>query len=617
MIVSDYPNWSKSDLIKELKKLKKSKKYGLVWEEEKTKEKFDKEIKDKLPILKEIKSKEIITDHNTSHNILIEGDNYHVLSVLNYTHKKKIDAIYIDPPYNTGNNTWKYNNRYIQDDDSFKHSKWISFMTKRLRLTKQLLKKNGIICITVDNHEIHNLRHIMEDVFPDKEVIVTVIEHNIRGRTKNNFALTHEYALWAVNKGEDLITKLPEMGDDIRRNLRRTGNNSKRSDSPTMFYGIEVDKKSLKIISATKPLLLEEKIPKHKNSNTEMIWPIHSDGNEKNWYYSPKTMLSEVKKGECYAKKIRDTIQIHYHIPGKLKRRKSVWSDPKYDASTYGSELLTEIIGENNFPFPKSIHAVKECISAMTAKKDALILDFFAGSGTTGHAVLELNNEDGGERKFILCTNNEGDICNEITLPRLSNVIRGYKFKGKQRDILFEKKLSYTIIKIGNKISEELEQIKIDNKNNYDNFEVKIKNNIIQLIGIKEINEKKSGLGGNIKLFKTNFVEGEPTDKNKKKLVDRSTEMLCLKEDCFDKIQSGQSFKIFKNPNDNYMGIIYDDDGIEPFKKAILNLKTKINTYIFSLDESAREEEFEDIIEMIDLKPIPQVILNVYWRIFR
>ncbi len=611
----DYSSWSQDELIKEIKKLNKRKKYGLVWDEERIKEIFEQEAEKKLPVLKEI-VKNGIKNQSKSNNILIEGDNYHALSVLNYTHKGKIDVIYIDPPYNTGNNTWKYNNRYIQDDDSYKHSKWISFMTKRLQRTKRLLKKNGVICVTIDNHELHNLRHMMGDVFPDKEIIVTVIEHNIRGRTRNNFALTHEYALWAVNEGDDLITKSSDMGDDIRRNLRRTGNNSRRADSPTMFYGIEVDKKSLRIISVTKPLLLKEKIPNHSNTNTEMIWPIDSDGNERNWYYSPKTMLSELKKGELYAKKIKNTIQIHYHITGKLKRRKSVWSDSIYDASTYGSELLTEIIGENNFPFPKSIHTVKECIRAMTNKKDAVILDFFAGSGTTGHAVLELNKEDGGDRRFILCTNNEGNICNEITLPRLLNVINGYSFTGKQRETLLEKKLSYAVIKKGEEIYAEIEQIKLEQKSNFTKFEVKIKKETIRLIGIKEIKGKKSGLDGNLKYFTTFFVDSEPTDQNKKIMVEQSTEMLCLKEDCFELVKKGNQFKIFKNHNDQYLGIIYYYDGIEPFQKEILKIGKKINTYVFSFTDEINEDEFEQVRSLITLKPIPSAILNIYRQMF-
>ena len=254
---------SKSALNQEIKRLQdeikrlKKKTYGLVWDREKTREKFEKETYGKLPVLKEVAKCAVKNGNsNQSTNILIEGDNYHALAVLNYTHRKNIDAIYIDPPYNTGSKDWKYNNSYVDKDDPFKHSKWLSMISKRLILAKNLLKPNGIICVTIDNHEIHNLRHVMEDVFPDREIIVTAIEHNFRGRTKNNFALTHEYALWAVRKDADLITKSDVQSDDIRRNLRRTGNNSRRYESPTLFYGIEVDKKSLKIISVTEPLPL-------------------------------------------------------------------------------------------------------------------------------------------------------------------------------------------------------------------------------------------------------------------------------------------------------------------------------------------------------------------------
>ena len=185
-----YTDWTKEELIKQICALEKRKKYGLVWDEEKTKERFEVDAEEKLPVLVEDRKREITTDADKLVNILIEGDNYHALSVLNYTHPKSIDVIYIDPPYNTGNNTWKYNNRYVNEDDAYKHSKWLSFIEKRLRLAKNLLASNGIICLTIDNYEVHNVRHLMEGIFLDRDIIMTVIEHNFRGRVKNNFALT-------------------------------------------------------------------------------------------------------------------------------------------------------------------------------------------------------------------------------------------------------------------------------------------------------------------------------------------------------------------------------------------------------------------------------------------
>ena len=184
----DYTNWSKEDLVKEIKKLKKRKKYGIVWDDEKTKEEFDKNSIGKFPILKEIKTKGIQTDNNSPTNILIEGDNYHTLSVLNYTHEKQVDVIYIDPPFNTGSTSWKYNNKFVERDDSFKHSKWLSFMKKRLNLSKHLLRKSGIIIVAIDDYEIHTLRLLLDEIFDEHNRLGTItVVHNPRGRNDDKF----------------------------------------------------------------------------------------------------------------------------------------------------------------------------------------------------------------------------------------------------------------------------------------------------------------------------------------------------------------------------------------------------------------------------------------------
>ena len=239
----------------------------------------------------------------------------------------------------------------------------------------------------------------------------------------------------------------------------------------------------------------------------------------------------------------------------------SVWQGAKYNAGNYGSSLLTQIMGTaNTFPYPKSLFTVKDMLEIIVGNnRNATILDFFAGSGTTGHAVLELNDEDDGKRNFIVCTNNENGICNDVCYPRIKKVIKGYTFDG----------------------------------------------------------EKKLGLEGNLKYYRTEFVGAAPTDKNKKKMVDLSTEMLCIKEECYHDIKLSKNYKIFKNNEGQYLGIIFDDEGIEPFKKELSSIDGKVSTYVFSLDQSAREEEFEDMIEKVDLKPIPEVILNIYRRIFR
>jgi len=197
-MANDYSKLSKDELLKVVEKLESRKKYGLVWDEERTKEQFEKESKNALPVLKEVKGKEIITDPDKPINILIEGDNYHTLSVLNYTHQNKIDLIYIDPPYNTGNRTWKYNNCYVDKEDSYRHSKWLSFMKKRLRLAKNLIKDDGVIVVTIDDYEIFQLGMLMDEIFGEENRLANVVVLNKKsGRTTDAFFATcHEYYLF-------------------------------------------------------------------------------------------------------------------------------------------------------------------------------------------------------------------------------------------------------------------------------------------------------------------------------------------------------------------------------------------------------------------------------------
>jgi adenine-specific DNA-methyltransferase len=560
----NYDDWSKKDLIKELKKFKRRKKYGIVWDQERIKEVFDKEVEGKLPVLQEIKNKEIFTNSNDPTNILIEGDNYHALSVLNFTHKKKIDLIYIDPPYNTGAKDWKYNNDFVDKEDSYRHSKWLSLIHNRLRLAKSLLKKDGMLIITIDDNELFHLGTLLEDMFPAHDLFVITIEHNKRGRRGKNFAKTNEWAIFLVPSGMELIQEEQldvEIGGETR-NLRRTGSGSKRTERPRKFYPIWVNKKTLKVVSAGDPISVDQKWKYEEKKDLVTLWPIDKKGIEKNWHYGVERTRKCIQQKELEVREQDYGLQVYYTLRKKTsKKYKTVWTGSKFDASTHGSVLLERILGvSGSFDYPKSLYAVLECLIATVGnRKSATVLDFFAGSGTTGHAVLELNEEDDGNRQFILCTNNENNIATDVCYPRIKNIIHGYS---------------------------------------YDDVQI-------------------AELGGNLKYFKTAFVNSELTDQNKKKLVERCTEMLCLKENCFKEIKSEKNFKIFRNHLDRYLGIIYDDAGIHPFRNQILKLNKKINTYVFSLDESAREEEFEDVKNMVELKPIPEAILNVYRSIFK
>ncbi len=573
MAKKDYSIWSKQDLIDELKKVEKRKKYGIVWEDKP--EQVALLCREKLPVLTEDKDKEIETDKEKPVNILIEGDNYHALSVLNYTHKGKVDVIYIDPPYNTGNEGFVYNDNRVDMNDSYRHSKWLSFIEKRLKLSKNLLSSNGIIFISIDDNEVAQLKLLCDEVFGEVNFIALIIvQTNKGGRDYLEIAKTHEYLL-CYGKSTDI--KLNELPKDISalkledetgkfeiRELRNRNPKFTKENRPNLYYPIYVN-----------PLLTDNyghcavSLTKSKSYPIE-VFPKNSEGKDSCWRWGKKLVSQNIiednaQESQVVAKQKRDNgWNIYEKCRKSTTKAKSIWDDSEVRTER-GTIVLRNILGKSLFDHPKPVELIDKVLR-LSSKEDSIILDFFAGSGTTAQAVLELNNQDEGNRKFILCTNNESNngtgykILSDICYPRIEKVINGYK----------------------------------DLKN-----------------------QKIEGTKGNLKYFKTDFVDAQPTDRNKRKLVDKSTEMLCLKEDCFDEVMKGHEFKIFTNSQNKNLGIIYDDEGIEPFKKEAKKLKKKFIVYVFSLDESAREEEFEDVADLVELKPIPAVILNVYKRIFK
>jgi len=548
-----YQNYKKEELIAEIQKLKKHKKYGLVWEEKK--EEVVEMCKDKLPVLKEVKKREIVTDKNKPMNLLIEGDNYHSLSVLNYTHQKKIDVIYIDPPYNTGTKDWKYNNKYVDENDAYRHSKWLSFMNNRLKVAKNLLSDRGVLICTIDHNEQENLGLLLREVFPHKELVCITIVHNPAGIQGKNFSYTHEFAYFVFPKNGEFIGKTTRK-KELTSPLRDWGNDSERVKAKNCFYPIIIrDKKIVGFGNVCKKNFHPKSSNIKKKDGSIYVYPIDKNNIERKWVFNKSSAEKNIDKLFC--KKVNGKFTIMRKK--SLFKYRTVWIDKKYYANIYGTKLVNSII-RAEFPFPKSLYAVMDCIKAVIHDRDnSIILDFFAGSGTTGHAVIKLNREDGGNRKFILCTDNENNICTNVCYPRVKKIIRGYTdSKGK----------------------------------------------------------KIKGLGGNLKYFKTDFVDAEPTDKNKKKLTEQAIEMLCVKEGTYESVLNRKKFKIFKN-NKHYTGIILDQLVIPQFKKTIKGFKGRFSVYVFSLGDDTFEEEFSDIKQKVRLSPIPEAILRVYRRIFR
>ncbi len=548
------------------KELKKRKKYGLVWEEKP--EEVVEMCKEKLPVLKEVKNKEIITDKDKPVNLLIEGDNYHALSVLNYTHAKKVDVIYIDPPYNTGKpKEFKYNDKWVDLNDGYRHSKWVAFMEKRMKLAKNLLKDTGLIFISIDDNELAQLKLLMDrqpELFGENNKIgIFTIE--TPNQTSDVNKIKNSDFLLVYGKTSQAAFKLL-----FKKQVARCTTGKENQTQPIIEFP-----KGLKVVGVSDGIYKDTR----KTNGMEDIFLIKGPIIVRNGklvqsirlkarWANPNDMKRFINKFiskskhpifNKFGKELLDLYLLGDRFqPQMVKRGFDIPHTILLGFTQKGGDLLKNILHKETLQYPKHPSFIKYLLS-ISIDKNSIVLDFMAGSGTTGHAVLELNKEDDGNRQFILCTNNENNICTDVCYPRIKKVIRGYKnSKG----------------------------------------------------------EKVEGLGGNLKYFKTNFVDAEPTDKNKIKLTQQATEMLCIREETFEKVLDKKDFKIFKN-NNHYTGIIFDQLAIPGFKKTIKNIKGKFSVYVFSLSDETFDEEFADIKQKVKLSPIPEAILRVYRRIFR
>ena len=439
--------------INELEQFIRSMKYGLLFEEHE--EQIDIKLKDNIPIFIEDVEKEIKT--STGHyNFLLEGDNLHSLKLLEKTHKNSVDVIYIDPPYNTGNKDFIYNDKIVGTDDGYRHSKWLSFMKERLIIAHDLLSNKGIIFISIDEHEYAQLKILCDDIFGEINYIDNFIW--IKNSTKNLSKTTstnHEYILcYAKDKSfveTQSFFRVTKQGYDEVQAILKEGTDNKWSFEKTeekikMYYK---EHPELKGISQYKrvdygPASSEQKCLKAyrldnisapkatgKASTYEVLHPRTSlpcKAPSRGWAFTRETMEAHIKNNLVY---FYDSEE---NVPQFKRYLDTVTTDivkSCFENFSEGKKDLNKIFGECPFENPKPVSLIKYLIKIVTENnKNAVILDFFAGSATTGHAVLELNQEDGGNRKFILCTNNENNICEEVTYQRLKTVIIGIRKDG-------------------------------------------------------------------------------------------------------------------------------------------------------------------------------------------
>lgn len=511
---------------------------------------------------------------------------------MNYTHAKSIDVIYIDPPYNTGENDFKYNDKFVDKEDDFRHSKWLSFMSKRLRLAKNLLRDTGVIIIHIDENEFDSLNVLMEsEIFFEKNNLGTIVwnKKNPKGDAKG-VSTMHEY-VFCYAKNKEAFLKLQNT---VTRKKPNAVEILKKSEN-AFFKNWEVRNSPDEVLNVIKPFnyskaVLKDFIVKYDLAlvNKEFqAWLATQDfsGGEKAYKFIDES--GEVYRGVSMAWPNKEQAPDDYFIPLVHPIRKKCpvpdrgWRNPsstmksllKKNLILFGKDenkqperkyLLKENMFENtpslynfgssdddffknigiNFPYAKPVEVAKYLMSSIHPSPK-IILDFFAGSGTSLHAVLDFNENI---KQCILVTNDEGKICTEICYPRIKKVIKGYK-------------------------------------------------------NIKD--EKVEGLGGNLKYYKTNFVSSEPTHRNKRQLTAKSIEMLCIKENTFEEVLSKKDITIFKSQK-KYTAILFDEMKIEEFKKEIIKLKLPVSVYVFSLEGDDFGEEFEDLKNDLTLCQFPK-----------
>jgi len=625
-MAKDYSSLNKDDLIKVIEQLQSRKKYGLVWDEERTKEKFEKDSENAIPVLSAVKEKSIATNNNSQTHILIEGDNYHALSVLNYTHQNSVDLIYIDPPYNTGKQDFKYNDKWVDDEDGFKHSKWLSFMSKRLRITKQLLKEDGLFIAHIDEHESSTLNLLLDDIFGEENNLGVMVwdKKNPKGDARGVSA-QHEYlfvyaknasevfktekiqrpkknALKIIEKANELFARKNSI--DIPNDLKIIARKYKLPKELLEGYKREVN---LEVINSE----FQEWIKKQSFSGGEtayskiddngdvyrlvsMAWPnkkkapadyfiplIHPVTGKacpipgRGWRNPPTTMKLLLDKGLVVFGK-DESVQPQRKYLLKENMFENIPSILSFGSSD--DSLLRDMDVE--FENPKPVEFCKQIIEWFSPK-DGIVLDFFAGSGTVAHAVLELNKNGDSNRQAILSTNNELNgneatvlkkglpkeeleeygICRHITYPRIVKAIKGYT---------------------------------------------------------NSSGTKVLGLGGDLRYCKTTFVRRSLNkDDLKIKITLKCTEMLCIKEGVYKETFDSENYRIFDNGK-KVLAVYYslDREKLETLKSELKNLQGEKILYCFTLDPLGLDKNDFSDWDDVKLEPIPQKILDIYEEIY-
>ena len=544
-----------------LELLAENKPYGLVWEDKP--EDVEERLREELPVLKEVPERAIISDNPDAPNhILIEGDNLEALTALAYTHEGKIDVIYIDPPYNTGNKDFVYNDHYVDKEDSYRHSKWLSFMSRRLKIAKQLLSDKGVIFISIDDNEQAQLKLLCDDVFHEDHFVATIPWRKRTAKADVPHYLSQDYewvlcyanAHFAAGIQKD-SRKYYETNDfpGMPWRIHDLTKQTTAAERPNSYFTIVNPKNGIKYLaSQNRTWAITKETFENYYKNNRIVFPGDYD-----FLNISKPALrywkedDEAKAGERFG---------YTTVSSYINESVGMTQD--------GTKDVTNIFGEKAFAFPKPLSLIKFLLLISNPHfKNLTILDFFAGSGTTLHATMKLNAEDGGHRKCILVTNNENGICENVTYERNKRVIQGYTTpKGEQ------------------------------------------------VAGLTD---------NNLRYYRTDFVGRSRSVQNMRRLVNLSTDMLCIKEDLYEEQRefAGQQtyksvFRYFDNGRKRML-VIYREEAVEQLARLIAqtDFNGKIKVYVFSPSEDPWEETFEEVADKVELCALPAAIYNAYRRV--
>lgn len=548
--------------------LRSQKKYGLVWEDKP--EEIETRLVDELPVLTEVTERAIVSDAPDAPNhILIEGDNLDALTALAYTHEGKIDVIYIDPPYNTGNKDFVYNDSFVDKEDGYRHSKWLSFMNKRLQIAKSLLSSGGVIFISIDDNEQAQLKLLCDEIFGSSNFITNIIWQSTAGsNTGNEIVTTTEYVLvYTLNRsiahfdGQPLSADTFKLSDEYvkergrytldKLDRRRVGGHY----SEALNFPIEMPDGTLRYPGGGQQV----------NEGWNYLW----SKTKVQWGLDNNFIVFKKNKEEwaVYCKRYQNVDNNNKPVDRTTPYRNLITSDLFNTAQ--GTAELANIFNIRPFAFPKPSSFVKFLLSTtVTTLPKATILDFFAGSGTTLHATMQLNAEDGGHRKCILVTNNENNICEEVTYERNKRVIQGYTTP-KDEDI--------------------------------------------------------EGLHANsLRYYRTTLLSRDKSVKNMRQLVRLATDMLCIKNDIYTEAPfCGKNInkniaRYFDNGQGNRMLVIYEERAIQLLVQLMAQTEDdgiKTMVYVFSPGADPYTDDFEDIAERVKLCALPSAIYEAYKRV--